>query len=75
MRDTIFETHNLVTGVALDAKDVLQRKEITYIHAFQYVRKTGEVTPAGWQPGKPTLTPGPELAGKVWKIWKPDTSG
>ena len=30
------------------------------------------VTPSGWQPGKPTLKPGPDLAGKVWKVWKPD---
>ena len=45
---------------------------IRQIKAFQHVRATGEVTPAGWQPGKATLTPGPELAGKVWKIWKPD---
>ena len=38
------------------------------------VRATGEVTPSGWQPGKPTLTPGPDLAGKVWKVWKPDSA-
>ena len=38
--------------------------------AYQHVRKTGEVTPSGWQPGKPTLTPGPALAGTVWKVWK-----
>jgi len=40
--------------------------------AFQHVVATGEVTPAGWTPGKPTLTPGPDLAGKVWKVWKPE---
>jgi len=42
------------------------------IQAFQYVySKDGkEVAPAGWRPGKPTLQPGPELAGKVWKVWK-----
>lgn len=22
--------------------------------------------------GKPALTPGPDLAGNVWKVWKPD---
>jgi alkyl hydroperoxide reductase subunit AhpC len=42
------------------------------VKAFQYVRETGEATPSGWQPGKPTLTPSPELAGKVWKVWKTD---
>lgn len=45
---------------------------IRQVKAFQHVRATGEVTPSGWQPGKPTLTPSPELAGKVWKVWKPE---
>jgi len=45
---------------------------IRQIQAFQHVRNTGEVTPAGWRPGKVTLKPGPELAGKVWKVWKPE---
>jgi alkyl hydroperoxide reductase subunit AhpC len=44
---------------------------IRQLKAFQHVRKTGEVTPSGWQPGQPTLTPGPALVGKVWEIWKP----
>jgi peroxiredoxin (alkyl hydroperoxide reductase subunit C) len=44
------------------------------VQAFQRVRKTkgAEATPSGWQPGKPTLKPGPDLVGKVWKVWKPD---
>jgi len=42
------------------------------VKAFQHVVATGEVTPSGWQPGRPTLKPGPDLAGKVWKVWKPD---
>lgn len=44
------------------------------IQAFQRVResKGTEATPSGWQPGKPTLKPGPDLVGKVWKVWKPD---
>ena len=45
---------------------------IRQVKAFQHVTATGEVTPAGWQPGKPTLTPSPDLAGNVWKVWKPD---
>jgi len=47
---------------------------IRQIHAFQLVRKTkgAEVCPAGWEPGKMTLKVGPDLVGKVWKIWKPD---
>lgn len=45
---------------------------IRQIKAFQHVVKTGEVTPSGWQPGKPTLSPGPALVGKVWTVWKPE---
>jgi len=41
------------------------------VKAFQHVAKTGEVTPSGWEPGRPTLDPGPELVGKVWQHWKP----
>jgi peroxiredoxin (alkyl hydroperoxide reductase subunit C) len=44
---------------------------IRQIKAFQHVVETGEVTPSGWQPGETTLTPGPDLVGKVWKVWKP----
>ena len=40
--------------------------------AFQHVRATGEATPSGWQPGKPTLKPGPDLVGRVWEVWKTD---
>ena len=47
---------------------------IRQVKAFQHVRATGEVTPSGWQPGQPTLTPGPDLVGKVWKEWKPDVA-
>lgn len=46
---------------------------IRQIKAYQHQQKTGEVLPAGWQPGKKTLKPGPDLVGKVWKVWKPDT--
>jgi peroxiredoxin (alkyl hydroperoxide reductase subunit C) len=45
---------------------------IRQVKAFRHVRTTGEATPSGWQPGKPTLKPGPDLVGKVWKVWKPD---
>lgn len=41
------------------------------VKAFQHVVATGEVTPSGWQPGDVTLTPGPDLVGKVWEKWKP----
>ena len=45
---------------------------VRQVQAFQHVRATGEATPAGWTPGKLTLTPGPELVGKVWKVWNPE---
>jgi alkyl hydroperoxide reductase subunit AhpC len=45
---------------------------IRQLKAFQHVRETGEATPSGWEPGKPTLKPAPGLAGKVWEVWKPD---
>jgi alkyl hydroperoxide reductase subunit AhpC len=44
---------------------------VRQIKAFQHVRATGEVTPSGWEPGQTTLKPGPDLVGKVWKVWKP----
>jgi alkyl hydroperoxide reductase subunit AhpC len=47
---------------------------IRQVHAFQHVRKTkgAEACPAGWEPGKKTLKPGPDLVGKVWKVWQPE---
>jgi peroxiredoxin (alkyl hydroperoxide reductase subunit C) len=47
---------------------------IRQIKAYQHVKATGEVTPAGWQPGQPGLKPGPALVGKVWQVWKPEKS-
>jgi len=38
------------------------------VKAFQHVRATGEATPSGWQPGRPTLKPSPQLTGKVWEV-------
>jgi len=48
---------------------------IRQVKAYQHVRATGEVTPSGWQPGRPTLTPSPALAGKVWEVWKTEFAG
>jgi len=47
---------------------------IRQVQAYQHVRKTGEVTPSGWQPGKPTLKPGVAMAGKIWEVWKPENA-
>ena len=46
---------------------------IRQIQAYQHVRATEgkEACPAGWEPGKPTLKPGPHLVGKVWEVWNP----
>ena len=70
----------------IDPDGVVQAKEVLappvgrklgeslrQIKAFQLVRKTKgkEVCPAGWEPGKKTLKPGPDLVGNVWKVWKP----
>jgi peroxiredoxin (alkyl hydroperoxide reductase subunit C) len=45
---------------------------IRQLQAFQLVRKSNgtEATPSGWQPGKPTLKPSPDLVGRVWEVWK-----
>jgi len=49
-------------------------ESLRQIQAFQLVRnsKGAEATPSGWKPGKPTLKPGPDLVGNVWKVWKTD---
>jgi len=44
---------------------------IRQVQAFQHVRDTGEATPSGWTPGDTTLKPSPDLAGRVWEVWKP----
>lgn len=44
---------------------------VRQVKAYQHVVATGEVTPSGWQPGQKTLSPGPDLVGKVWTVWKP----
>ena len=48
-------------------------ESIRQLQAFHLVRESGgaEATPAGWEPGDPTLTPGPDLVGKVWEVWNP----
>jgi peroxiredoxin (alkyl hydroperoxide reductase subunit C) len=55
--------------VGRDVSEILRE-----LRAFQHHRKTGEIIPCGWQPGKPTL---PEeagakgVAGTVRDVWKP----
>lgn len=59
----------LIPPVGRNVSELLRQ-----IQAFQLVRKTKgvEATPSGWQPGRPTLKPGPDLVGKVWEAWKTD---
>jgi alkyl hydroperoxide reductase subunit AhpC len=47
------------------------RELVRQVRAYQHVKATGEVTPSGWEPGHTTLTPGPDLVGRVWEVWKP----
>jgi peroxiredoxin (alkyl hydroperoxide reductase subunit C) len=48
-------------------------ESVRQVRAFQHVRASGgtEAAPAGWEPGKKTLTPGPDLVGRVWEVWQP----
>ena len=56
----------LTPEVGRNPKELLRK-----VKAFQHVRATGEVTPSGWEPGQTTLSPGPDLVGKVWTFWNP----
>ena len=51
-------------------------ESIRQIQAFQLVResKGAQATPSGWRPGKPTLKPGIDLVGNVWKEWKTESA-
>jgi NADH-dependent peroxiredoxin subunit C len=59
----------LAPAIGRNAAEMLRQ-----LRACAYVRDSGgkEATPAGWEPGKKTLTPGPGLSGKVCEIWAPD---
>lgn len=42
---------------------------VRQVYALQHTSNTCEATPAGWQPGKKTLTPADTLVGEVHKQW------
>lgn len=68
--DGIIQAFEVMTSpVGRNVNEALRQVE-----AFQLVRKHDgtQVTPAGWQAGQPTLMPGPDLVGNVWKEWKND---
>jgi peroxiredoxin (alkyl hydroperoxide reductase subunit C) len=68
--DGVVQSAEIVSApVGRDVSEVLRQ-----VRAFQHHRKTGELMPCGWQPGKPTLPPEQEslnLSGKVWETWRP----
>ncbi len=76
---------NIRGSFLIDPEGVLQAMEIItppvgrnidetirQIKAFQHVRNSGgkEVMPVGWETGKSTLEPSPELVGQVCTVWK-----
>lgn len=66
--DGVIQAQEILTaGVGRNPAEMMRQ-----VQAFQHVRKTGEVTPSGWYPGKKTLRPRPELSGNVWQEWKPE---
>jgi alkyl hydroperoxide reductase subunit AhpC len=66
--DGIIQNMEVLTpSVGRNVSELLRQVKV-----FQHVRKIGETTPSGWQPGKVALKPGPTLLGKVWEVWKPD---
>ncbi len=71
----IIDPDGVIQGMEVLTPPVGRRlaETIRQVQAFQHVRasKGTEATPAGWEPGKPTLKPGPSLVGKVWEVWKP----
>lgn len=71
----IIDPDGVIQGMEVLTPPVGRRlaESIRQIQAFQLVRasKGTEATPAGWEPGKLTLRPGPDLVGRVWEVWKP----
>jgi peroxiredoxin (alkyl hydroperoxide reductase subunit C) len=71
----IIDPDGVIQGMEVLTPPVGRRlaETIRQVQAFQRVRESEgtEATPAGWEPGKPTLKPGPDLVGKVWDVWKP----
>jgi len=71
----IIDPDGIIQSMEILAPPVCRKVQelIRQIQAFQYVRQSQgtEACPAGWEPSKPTLKPGPDLVGNVWKVWKP----
>jgi len=71
----IIDPHGVIQAMEVLTPPVGRKiaESIRQIQAYQHVRasKGSEACPAGWEPGQPTLKPGPDLVGNVWKVWKP----
>lgn len=69
----IIDPDGIVQGFEVLAPSVGRNvnETVRQIKAFQLVRESEgiEVTPSGWNPGKKTLKPNPDLVGNVWKQW------
>jgi len=72
----IIDPDGIIQGIEVNNAPVGRNADelVRKIQAFQYVRSTGgaEVCPAKWTPGKKTLKPGIDVAGKVYSVWKPE---
>ncbi|RXT06397.1 redoxin domain-containing protein [Ammoniphilus sp. CFH 90114] len=54
-------------AVGRNADEILRQ-----LKAYQHYQATKEGTPCGWQVGDPTVKPSMDLAGEVWKEWRPE---
>lgn len=56
----------LNAAVGRNADEILR-----LLQAYQHFQATKEGTPCGWHPGEKTVKPSLDIAGEVWKEWKP----
>lgn len=70
----IIDPDGVIVGAEILTDPVGRNSEELFrqLVGFQHARETGEVLPAGWKKGGTTLKPSANLAGKVWKEWKPE---
>ena len=71
----IIDPDGLIQGMEVLTPPVGRKlaESIRQVQAFQLVRGSNgtEAIPAGWEPGKLKLKPGPDLVGRDWEVWKP----
>jgi len=60
-----------ITGpIGRSSSEILRK-----LKAFQNYMSTGELMPCDWEPGRETLIQSLDLAGQVWKYWRPNQAG